>query len=313
MNNKYDLSTMKELTTTQYDEARDKAIKRVQRRIGEKPTRANFRREYGAIVGTMDYIALLIFIAALAVSSTHIVQLMAAESAASYKPADSGIFISLNAYTLIHQVGMIALAELSVILFLVLHNLGEPGRASRSVWTRHLSGFGFLAVVAAVFVFGANFASGINVFIAAIPPLATLGIGTRLESIITESLRRRQDIDVRYTEAITVWETANQEPTEHPQFVKFLKEEIWQKLVSLKANSGFKEAPAAVKYAAVYREMSKADWTSQEPAADFLAMVPVSGTVYTHGNSQGNGHQLGVPGSTAPMPNGNGHIENAGK
>lgn len=53
-----DLSNLKSLTTDQYDRARNKALNRVQQRIGDKPTRASFQREMGSLFTSLDALAL---------------------------------------------------------------------------------------------------------------------------------------------------------------------------------------------------------------------------------------------------------------
>ena len=68
----YDINDLKELTTAQLDAAREAALKRVQARIGSKPARKDYRREYGPLWTVLDLLALVIFCAALAVSSVHI-------------------------------------------------------------------------------------------------------------------------------------------------------------------------------------------------------------------------------------------------
>jgi len=46
----YDINDLKELTTAQLDAAREAALKRVQARIGSRPRRQNYRREYGPLL-----------------------------------------------------------------------------------------------------------------------------------------------------------------------------------------------------------------------------------------------------------------------
>lgn len=276
MNDTYQLNELRPLSGSQYDAARAEALKRVQSRVGEKPTRSQFKREYGRLMTILDWIALLVFLAAFVVSSTHIIQLMKAEAANSFEGATgAGIQVSLNLYTYAHEIGLIALAELSAILFLVMHNLGQESRQ----W-KHLSIFGVMALAAAVFVFYANVTSGLNPFIAVLPPLFTLGIGYRLEQIVVETMRRRVEIDSKYTEALGMWEAAQHDPTEHPDYLPFLRRAVWEKLVSYKANRDFLDAPPGFKVQAVQRELQRDTWAGDEK------IVPIALPVHTNGNGK---------------------------
>lgn len=257
----YDLDGLKPLTSNQYDGCKTKAIDRLKKRVGDKPTRKQFKREYSPLVTVLDYVALVVFIAALAVSSTHIMQLAAQEAAASYKLIQTGWQFDQNTYTVIHQLGLIALAEASAILFLVMHNLTAGNRASRPVWLRPVGLFGFMAVCSAAFVFAANLVSGLHPFIAVLPPLFTLGVGYRLETIITELLRRQREIDTAYQQALDAWTVAQSDIQKHPEFKALFAQELWQALTSgAKSRTPYKDAPAGFRVAAVKREMQRDSW-----------------------------------------------------
>ena len=62
-----------------------------------------------------------------------------------------------------------------------------------------------LALTAAVFVFVANVASGVNLLVSVMPPLFTLGIAVRLEQLIVAGLKRADDVSARYLKALTVY------------------------------------------------------------------------------------------------------------
>jgi hypothetical protein len=250
------LSDLKPLTTSQFDAARSAALKRVATRIGEKPRRGNYRQEYAPLWTSLDVLAVIIFLAALAVSSVHILAYAGHEAASSYatiaNAAVLGIEPGARLYGLVHQIGFIFLAEAAMLLFFVLYRT-RPGLE------RWLSLA--LAVMAMAFVVVANLASGLSVFLSLLAPAFTIGIGFRLEALIAENLRRNREIDQRYRAALEQWERASYDATKHPEWPAILAAEIWQKLSSYKSNEAFVDAPPEFKRAAVQRELAKQDWT----------------------------------------------------
>ena len=53
----YSLLSLKPLTASQYDNVKSQAMNRVQNRIGAKPTRQQFKREYAPLFGVLDVLA----------------------------------------------------------------------------------------------------------------------------------------------------------------------------------------------------------------------------------------------------------------
>ncbi len=253
---------IKQLSFDQYEEARGRAVERVKARIGTKPTRDQFKRELGSIWTPLDSLAMIVFAAAFFVSSAHIVTHMGALAGSTFEQTYSaGIIFSEEMYTLFHQVGMIFLAEASMILFMVLHGITRAERTGRAAWVRWFSVPLVLAVIAAVFVFLANVQSGIGVLESIMPPVFTVGIGLRLERLIVDLIERRRQIDHKYVEAIELYEHASADPETHPAFARVLKQTIWEKLISLPSNKPYKDAPPAFKAAAVRRELERDTWT----------------------------------------------------
>lgn len=249
-----ELSKLKPLTTDQYDACHAKALERVQGRIGNKPRRADFQRELGRLWTVLDILALVVFLAAFIVSSVHIIQHMGKLAADSYgsQSGAAGILFSLESYTVIHQLALIFLAEGSMILFLVMF-----GMTSRD-WRKWV--YLALSMVALVFVFVANWQSEIGLLESVLAPVFTVGIGLKLEHLIVQSMKRRNEVDKRYLEALNTYEAASKDATQHPDYVPMLRQEVWQKLISLASNKDFKDAPAAFKAAAVRREMERDTW-----------------------------------------------------
>lgn len=250
-----DLSQLKPLTTEQYDKCREAALRRVQARIGDKPLRRDFERELGALWTFLDILALVVFAAAFAISSVHIIVhmgVLASDSYANLTQSTFGTSIGADLYTAIHQWGAIAMSEGSMILFAVLFGL------TRKTWRRWI--FAALALIAAIFVIVANWQSGVGALESVMPAIFTLGLGLNLERLIVQTLKRREEVTTQYLAALATWEASNQDATTHIEYAPLLRQEIWQKLVSLAANKAFADAPPSFKAAATRREMERDSW-----------------------------------------------------
>jgi hypothetical protein len=249
------IERLKPLTTDQYDRCRESALRRVQARIGSRPERENFKRELGPIWTVLDLIALIVFAAALTISSVHIIVHMGTLANTSYsglQQSTTGTAIGADLYTAVHQWGSIFMAEGSMILFAVLFGL------TKKTWRRWV--FFALALIAAVFVIVANWQSNVGALESIMPAIFTLGLGLNLERLIVASVRRRDEVTQRYLAAMAIYEAASQDATKHPDYLPMLRQEIWQKLTSLKANQDYIDAPADVKMLAVDRELQRDLW-----------------------------------------------------
>lgn len=294
------LQNLKPLSIDQYEQARARAVDRVKARIGERPTREQFKRELGSLWTVLDGLALIVFVAALAVSSAHIITHMGILAGQSYQESTSaGIVLSRGDYTIIHQLAMILLAEASMLLFMVMHGMNAPARAGRSPWLRPLSLPLVLALIAATFVFVANWQSGIGLLESIMPPVFTVGIGLHLERLIVAGMSRRDEVDQRYLAALAVYEHATDDPTKHPDFMPMMRQEIWQKLVSLQANRDWRDAPTPIKHAAVRREMERDSWAHEAAPALQEDWQPPRPTNARTGDS---GNTLPTWGDLASMP-----------
>lgn len=287
------------LTSNQYDSARAAAITRVQARIGARPTRKQFRREYGAIITVLDVIAAVVFVAALAISSAHIIAHMGAIAAASYPAQQAGIRIDLNVWAMIHQIAAIFLAEASALLFAALHSMSADQRARRPGLTRYVSVPGALAVLAGAFVLSANLASGVDLLTALLPPVMTLGIAVRLEAIAVALLKRATAVDERYSAALAAYEAASADPTAHVDFLPMLRQEVFAALC--RKNADLADAPRGVKWAAVERELARETEWLVPPVGDEAAPLLESPR---KGRQQRRGVSSDQAVSTAPL---NGH------
>lgn len=255
------INDLKALTIDQYDQCRARALERVSKRIGDKPTRERFKRELGPVWTILDIIAAVVFIPAFVISSVHIIAHMghlAEGSFAASIQAGAGIVFGRDLYIGLHQVMAIPLAEGSLILFLVMFGMTKNG------WRRWV--YLALATLAGVFVLVANWQSGIGVLESVLAPAFTIGIGLKLEYLIVQTLARRETVDQQYLAALSIYEAATVDPAQHPDFMPLLRQALWEKLVSLKANESFRDAPAGFKHLAVKRELSRESWAHDADA-----------------------------------------------
>ncbi|MDX2161159.1 MAG: hypothetical protein SF162_07540 [bacterium] len=292
---------LKQLTFDQYEQARAAAVERVKARIGAKPMRDQFKRELGSIWTPLDTLAMIVFAAAFAISSAHIITHMGKLAASSYR-ADyvGGIIFSAEMYILFHQVGMIFLAEASMILFMVLHGISSADRIGRAAWARQASMPLALAIVAAVFVFLANVQSGIGILESIMPPIFTVGIGLRLERLIVDLIERRRQIDQKYLGAMDIYESASADPERHPDFERVLRQSVWEKLISLPSNKAYRDAPAAFKAAAVRRETERDSWTHLPGDVATAAWHPEPGGAASERPTSARRGRKDTSGNTAP-------------
>jgi hypothetical protein len=308
------LEGLKSLTNLQYDNSRERALSRVANRIGEKPTRKNFQKELGKLWTPLDIIALVVFIPALLVSSVHIIGHMGALANQSYVEVatQAGTVISRDMYVAIHQWFMIPLAEGSMILFMVMFGMTRG-------WRRWV--YIMLAATALIFVAIANWQSNIGVLEALLAPIFTIGIGLKLELLIVQMIKRRNEVDKLYLEALGIWEAASKDATNHPDYVPLLRQEIWAELV--KKNKDYADAPRGFKYAAVEREMARERW-AYEPTEAIEPFQPVEEVkAEVKPVREVKAQQLGIPFGEAgdqmpgvdesmqPMLSANGHTASA--
>lgn len=247
----FNLSDLKPLTSAARDDARRRALRRVQKLAGKRPARAQFTIDHTPLVGVLDWLAAFVFLSALLISSLNIIAHMGRLASAAYTASPEGIHITRPAATVIFQTASVPLAEFSMIAFLVAFGLAQG-------WRRWV--YLFLAALATAFILVANLSSHVGVFEAVLPAAFTIGTGLRLEHLLAEQLRRREDVQRRYRDALAVWERAQGDPVQHPAYPALLREELWSKLAGYTANKPFVDAPADFKRAAVGREIAAMQW-----------------------------------------------------
>jgi len=252
----YRLSSLKPLTTTARDDARARALRRVMKLAGQRPTRRQFAVEYSALWGILDWLALAVFLSALAISSLNIIAHMGRLANAAYIASPAGIAVPRSAAVVLVQLFSVPMAEFSMLAFVVMFGLARG-------WRRYV--YLVLALLATAFILLSNISSHIGLFESVLPALFTIGTGLRLEYLLAGQLKRRDEIDQRYRVALAEWSTATRAPEQHPMFMPLYAEELWQKLTSYTANRAFIDAPADFKRAAVQRELEALRWAYTNP------------------------------------------------
>lgn len=266
--NPEDLDQLQPLTTTQYDKCRETAQARIRKRIGTKPEYKDFKVHYGGrwwqrlfiASNVLNGLALIIFTAALVMSSMNIITHMGIVAETGYQNLTgdktlSGLIITETNYVAINQIAAIFLAESAMIVFIVKFALDQR----RWFHWRRLA-FALMALAAAIFVIYSNINSQMEPFESILPPVFTIGVGIFFEQIIVDALKERREIMTRLQAALEKWQAESQDITQHPDYRPALYQEVWQKLVSLKANRGFVDYPSDFKRAAVERELERDLW-----------------------------------------------------
>lgn len=260
------LTLLKPLTLNQYDDAKAATLARVTKLIGDKPTRKKLQRDQGSLFTPLDLLALVVFVAALLVSSIHIITLMGELATTTYVAQGLtvlGIHLDGNLYAVLHQLGFIFLAEASMLLFMVTWRMqvrdvvGVWFKIPRKLFSVYL----LLALLAMSFVLSANLKSGLSLLEAIMPPIFTIGLGLHMEHLIVELIDRRQQLTDRLQEKLAIWEEASEDPSTHPEYRQLLVRELWEKLAKLAVNRDLADVPGRLKLSAVHRELERDAWT----------------------------------------------------
>jgi hypothetical protein len=179
------LNDLKALSPEQYEKCKLAALKRIKARIGDKPQRSEFRREYGRVWELMDLPLLLVFLAVFVVSSLRIADHMSASAASSFEILASSAGLRLNQHRFVtaHQIAYVLLAEFAMLSFFTAWQIRSKSIQS---WLKWLHPLLIMALTAALFVLLGNISSGVGLLEGIMPPLFTIGIGFRLEAIASE-------------------------------------------------------------------------------------------------------------------------------
>lgn len=312
MTNTISLQHIKALTNHQYDACRAEAIRRIRRKVGDRPERRDFQRQLDPLWQPLDFVALLVGLSAWLVSSIHILTHAARIAANSFSvtvenAALAGWIVDSNTYGKVHQAGLIVLAESAMIMFMIMHEVRDrrPQKHGENV-TAYLLRTGpsiplLLALMAAGFALYANLQSGVGLLESVLPPAVTIGLGIYFERLISEMIQRRKEVTIRYLDAMRVWEAAQKDIESHPDFLPYFRQAIAQKLMSLKPQRDYPNVPIGVIKQAVAREMYRDQWsyeTRQSETQEPITLVPrtaptLSGATY--GVQSDNGQERVSP------------------
>lgn len=266
------IETIQQLNLKQYEACKQQAEDILRTKIGQKPKRSDFKIEHANQWDILTILGLILFVGAFCVSSLHIIAYAGTRAATAHHSLQFGIDVDKDLFTVIHQLGFVLLAETAMILFFVQHQL--HGKAiklgNHSLGTVQL----YLAMMAAFFVVVANFSSGLNPLLSILAPAFTIGGGFLIEEKIKISIENAQETDTKYRAALAIYENASKDITQHPDYENTVKLAIWDKLMTLKANKEFADAPAQIKREAVQRELNRETWTETEVNPNPKAHTP---------------------------------------
>jgi len=317
------LSDIQPLEVAQYEVMKSRAGDVLREHAGRKPHRADYEADREPVWGIWDVPAVVIMLAALLLSTAHVMTHMGKLAAETYpaSAAIAGDLWDMATYGRIHQYGAIALAEASVLLFVMLFkhvslpNRGSGFRAYAGPITLGAT-FLVLAVMAALFVFNANLQSGTGLIESLLPPALTLGLGLYLETKLATALANREAVTRAYREALAVWQEAQRDITTHPDYRATLRKVLAEALLQLPHNRAI-PIPQDVLALAVARELYRDEiWTrSDRPDLAVIARMTRDGAANFTGGamtapSVANPTPTGQPEAlqlASPSHNGNGN------
>lgn len=318
------------LTTVQYDGCKETAKQRIKDRAGEKPARRDFARQLEPLWNVLDLFALAVGVSAWLVSNSHILTHSGQQAAASYQIAEAaqtasnyiGDLWEAITFGRVHQVGFMVLAEAAMILFMVMHNArhvlpqqkGETLAAYRT--RRYFSIPLVLALLSAAFVFYANVTAGVGPLESILPPAVTIGLGLYFEQKLSQQIARQRDVTGRYLAALGKWEAAQSANIEeHPDYLPFLRQELAQKLLTLKPQKDYPDVPVVVIRQAVARELYRDQWayeTLETTAPAYTVPNPTHGAEAAPSTTPAPAlvaveRVQAIPTTISPSRNGNGN------
>lgn len=263
MSTQLNIQDLKPLNSVQYDKCKQTALARVKKRIGDKPSRDTFKREYAQLWNVLDIALIVVFIGALLISFQHIFDYVSSVAGAHYltMPFTTGLRLPHYVAVAAQQIGALLMAEAAMIAFFSYWRLDTHNSPTRRKYSHLLL---WLALASAAYVLYVN-TLGVGLWFdptSWLAPFVTIGIGVRIEQILSEYFIRQREIDSKYTTALSQWERSTEDPTQHPDYLPILYTELWEYLsTKLTSNSHFADAPGWFKLQAVEREMSRENWT----------------------------------------------------
>lgn len=267
------LDRLAPLNSRQFDNVKVKVKESLLKNLGPQPDRKSVTRDMGPLLRPDDWLALIIFVAAFAVSAIHIMSLVGGVTSNLNVSVNSNTLqISSLAFNVTHQLSFILLAEFSMILFMVRWRLSTRRRHEiytvegvlvMSVGQRvvdYLSIDLVLAILAVGFTLYANLESKLPLIESILPPLFTIGIGFHLEHVFVEMLHRNEVFGKMLSDKITSWELAVNNVMNSAEYKKLLIRSLWDGIISIPSNAWAMDYPPEFKWAAVNREFDKESW-----------------------------------------------------
>ena len=315
------LNDVKPLDLAQYETVKTRAGKVLKDRLGDKPRRRDYDTDREPVWSLWDLPAAVIMLAALLLSTSHVMTHMGKQALETYPAAGqlAGDLWDLTTYGQVHQYAALAMAEAAVLLFVMLFKhvaLPRKGQDWRDFVGPVTLGATFLTlgVMAALFVFNANLQSGQGWLEAILPPALTLGLGLYLETKLTASLAQREAVTMAYREALAVWQQAQRDITEHADYRATLRKALAEALLAVPHNSRL-AIPQDVLALAVARELYKDDIWQRSDRAELAQIARLTrdgaanftpGASMTAPQPSPNGNGSGLQLAAVPSRNGNG-------
>ena len=300
---------LKHLTPAEYDQAHATALQRVIDRNGDKPTLQQFKQQQPIERGLVLLygLATVIFIVAFFVSSQHVISYANKTAALAHIPQSAtGLTALVRAsWFWIHELGLLLLAETAMITFMIM------ARVTTSKLERAL--MVILSLASALFVVWANLQSGLVWHLALLVPSITLGASLVVDHWAVNSIQQERACRANYQTALTAYNTAVNNPSQHGDFPAYLRQAVFDALMHAQTGNGATARRAWLQGLTVPErawlsdvEIGLNDWDATPTAPAVPTAVPTATGLVIHEGIDvihANGHANG---------NGNGH-HNRGK
>lgn len=272
-----ELSNTKKLSNDQYDKARELARERV-RNNNPEPRKSDFEEEHDRVWRVEDLPIMILFVALFFLSGVHVFQTIGEIAVSVYAstPVHAGIYLRNSAFIIAHQVGFTMLAEFSMLGFMILMGLKPAYTNSHGQYIDPLGYkrkiFIVLVIASMAFTVWANVESGLPVPIAVLIPAITIGVGFYIEQKIVDVTLRRRRVLREFRKAASLFKEVQVNPESDPEWKKIFYNEVYQRLMSLKANKEWAnsfegDVPPELKAAIVTREINgRENWIDVQPA-----------------------------------------------
>ena len=294
------MNTLKHLSAEAFDHCKTIAMERVKERA-IKPSLAQFKKHNRIESGLLILYALasVIFIVAFAVSSQHIIAFANVVASSAHIPESTiGLTAMVRAsYYWIHELGLLLLAETSMLTFMVM------ARITPSIWHKLI--MYVIALSSASFVIYANLQSGLVWYLSVLVPCITIGVSLIFEHYFVHSIREERRVRTAYETALTEYQYAQTDPTQHADYFAYLRQSVFEGLLECQNGAGSPQRRAWLMSLNVPErayladsEIKLNDWaiSAIAPSTSITAIAPSTPITITreettmHANGNGNGN-----------------------